>query len=202
VKKVILVFPGAFNPVHNYHIEIAKQSLKQFEIITKVIFVPVGNKYEKAELISGEHRYNMLKMVCKNESNLEVSDIEITRQNQLYTIQTLELIENENKEYDIWLMIGADNLKEFDTWMKYSEILQKYKVLIVSREQKNSLEIILQNKNLCEYKDSFIFLDNEINNINYNQIRKLIKEDKLINKFVSKIVKDYIKEHNLYSKTM
>lgn len=199
MRKVILVFPGAFNPVHNYHIEIAMQSLKQFDVIEKVIFIPVGDKYKKNDLISAKHRYNMLKIACKNNDNLLVSDIELINQKQLYTIETLDIISNENKEYDIWLAIGADNLKEFDTWMKYNKILEKYKVLVISRNHKNSFEILLKNKSLYKYKESFVFLNNDINNISSTQIRNCIKNNLDINNFVPEGIEEYIQQNNIYN---
>lgn len=57
-------FGGCFNPPTNAHINLAKKALKECNL-DKVIFVPIGNFYEKKELISGEHRYNMLKVACK-----------------------------------------------------------------------------------------------------------------------------------------
>lgn len=57
-------FGGCFNPPTNAHINLAKKVLKECKL-DKVIFVPVGNFYDKKELVSGEHRYNMLKIACK-----------------------------------------------------------------------------------------------------------------------------------------
>ncbi len=57
-------FGGCFNPPTNAHINLAQRALKECGL-DKVIFVPVGNFYEKKELISGHHRYNMLKIVCE-----------------------------------------------------------------------------------------------------------------------------------------
>lgn len=57
-------FGGCFNPPTNAHIYLAKKVLKECKL-DKVIFVPVGDFYNKKELISAEHRYNMLKISCK-----------------------------------------------------------------------------------------------------------------------------------------
>ena len=57
-------FGGCFNPPTNAHINLAKRALKECNL-DKVIFVPIGNFYKKNELISGEHRYNMLKIACR-----------------------------------------------------------------------------------------------------------------------------------------
>ena len=116
-KKVIAVFGGSFNPPINSHILLSKQIIENCKMIEKLIFVPVSTKYQKLELESDEHRYNMLKLICENEDKLEVSDIELRQDKQLYTIQTLDLLKKEYKqEYDICFIMGTDNLKELKTW--------------------------------------------------------------------------------------
>jgi len=47
------------------------------------------NEYQKADLISNEHRYKMLKLVCDNNDKFEVSSVEIDSDRPLYTIETL-----------------------------------------------------------------------------------------------------------------
>ncbi len=104
-KKIIAVFGGAFNPPTIAHINLAKQVLKKIENIEKVIFVPVSTKYNKRELASDTDRYNMLKKVCENEEGLEVSSIELDSDRQLYTIETLQKIEEQNPNNYIYFII-------------------------------------------------------------------------------------------------
>ncbi len=62
-------FGGSFNPPTNAHINLAKRALEECEL-DKVIFVPIGDFYEKAGLVSGKHRYNMLKIACERYKEL------------------------------------------------------------------------------------------------------------------------------------
>ncbi len=57
-------FGGCFNPPTNAHINLAKKALKECNL-DKVIFVTVGDFYDKKELVPGKDRYNMLKIACK-----------------------------------------------------------------------------------------------------------------------------------------
>ena len=63
-KKQIVMFGGCFNPPLNSHFSLAEQLVNQYQEIEKIVFVPVNEKYQKISLISNEHRYNMLKLVC------------------------------------------------------------------------------------------------------------------------------------------
>ena len=111
-KKIIAVFGGSFNPPTVAHLNLAKQILEKVENVVKVIFVPVSTKYNKRGLASDEERFDMLKTICNIEKGLEVSSIELESTRQLYTIETLEKIKEQNPENDIYFVLGTDNLKE------------------------------------------------------------------------------------------
>ena len=154
-KKVIAVFGGSFNPPINSHIILAKQIIEKCNAIKKLIFVPVSTKYQKLELASDEHRYNMLKIICENEDKLEVSDIELKQDKQLYTIETLDLIKEQyGKEYDICFIMGTDNLKEIETWENPERLLKDYKIVVLERDNDKLENIIANSTLLIKNKES------------------------------------------------
>ena len=54
------ILGGTFDPPHNAHLEIAKRSIKQFDL-DKVIFIPSGNPWQKKDATPFIHRYEMTK---------------------------------------------------------------------------------------------------------------------------------------------
>ena len=104
-KKQIVMFGGAFNPPLNSHFSLAEQIVNENKQVEKVIFVPVNSLYEKVELISNKHRYQMLKMVCDKNEKFEVSTIEMDSPRPLYTIETLQELQKQYPEYEIAFMI-------------------------------------------------------------------------------------------------
>lgn len=199
-KKVIAVFGGSFNPPINSHIKLAKQIIAKCNIVEKVLFVPVSTKYKKAELANDEHRYNMLKIVCNDEDKLDVSDIELRQNKQLYTIQTLELIKKQYKnKYDIWFVMGTDNLKEIESWNRPEQLLKKYKILVLERENDRLEDIISSIKLLSENRKSLVTI-NGIKRIDLSatMVRNKIKKDEDVSKYLPKEVFEYIKENKLY----
>ena len=70
------IFGGSFNPPHKMHLNIIEELLNT-NILDKIIIVPTGLHYSyKNNLISNEHRYNMLKIMTKHNNKIEVSDFE------------------------------------------------------------------------------------------------------------------------------
>lgn len=105
IKKQIVMFGGSFNPPLNSHFSLAQQILNENNQVEKIIFIPVNSKYEKADLIDNEHRYEMLKLVCDKNEQFEVSRIEIDSTRPLYTIETLQKLKEQYQDYDIAFMI-------------------------------------------------------------------------------------------------
>lgn len=198
-KDTVVVFGGSFNPPINSHFWVAQQVLNEYDQVEKVIFIPVNKKYEKDGLIENEHRYNMLKLVTDKNENFIVSNIDMNGSRSLYTIETLEEIQKQYQDKNVWFLIGSDNLKELHTWKRAEELVSKYKILVMERNEDKILEIIEKNELLSCYKENIIKLDEEIrSNFSSTYIRSQIKKQKSVRYFMPDEVYEYIKKNNLY----
>lgn len=199
-KKVVAVFGGSFNPPINSHMLLAKQIIEKCSNIEKLIFVPVSTKYQKSKLASDEHRYNMLKLICEKEYKLEVSDIELKQDKQLYTIETLDLIKEQyGPEFEIWFVLGTDNLKQIGSWNSPERLLNQYKILVLERENDRVEDLIKDNQLLENYKESLIKIEG-IDKIflSSTMIREKIKNGENIEEFIDREVLKYIRDNKLY----
>lgn len=196
----IVIFGGAFNPPHHLHFMFAEQIVNEIENVEKVIFMPVNSAYQKREaLIDNEHRYNMLKMVCEKNEKFEVSRLEIDSNRPLYTIETLNKIQQENPEKEIIFTMGTDNLKEFYLWNEPQKILDNFKVLILERAEDNMEKIINSNDFLTKNSNSFIKLENNIrSNLSSTFLREKIRKGKSIRYLVPDSVYEYINKNKLW----
>lgn len=199
-KKVLAVFGGSFNPPLNSHFSLAEQIINEYENIHKVMFLPVNSKYNKQGLISNEHRYNMLKLVCDKNDDFILSDLEIKQDVQLATFDTLSLLQKDYPDYKLCFTIGTDNLKTISSWGKVEELLKKFTFLVLERDEDNMDEIIANDEFLIKYKDSFIKLKHNIrSNLSSTFVRDKIKRGKSIRYLTPDEVFYYIKENNLYN---
>ncbi len=192
---MIAVYGGSFNPPTIAHINLAQQ-IASLPYVSKLMIVPVGDGYTKSTLIPGYHRYNMLKQV-ENEK-IVISDIELTSNKLLYTIDTLELIKEKTKE-EVLFVLGTDNLRDITNWKEYKTLLKEYKFLVINRDN-DTLEQVLEDiKELKSYKSKFVpFKDSGANGISSTMLRKKIKAGISINEFTIEKIQQYIKENNLY----
>ena len=198
-KNIIAIFGGSFNPPTIAHIDLAKQILDNIENIEKIIFVPVSTKYNKQGLALDNDRFNMLEEVCKRLDNIEVSSIELDSPRQLYTIETLDMLQEQNKDKQICFIIGTDNLKKLETWHKADELLEKYKVIVLKRDNDDVGKIIKESIFLTKYKEAIINLEN-INPINLSSsyIREKLEKGENISDLVPTEILEDVKK--LYGK--
>ena len=199
-KKILAIFGGSFNPPLNSHFSLAEQMLTEYKNIEKVIFVPVSTKYNKKGLLSNEHRYNMLKMLCDKNEDFEVSDIELVQEEQLDTLRTMELMQKEYPDYTLCFTMGTDNLKLISKWSLAEELVTSFKFLIIERDEDDMDEIIKNDEFLIAHKDSFMKVKENIrSNISSTFVREKIKRGKSIRYLTPDEVYYYIKENNLYN---
>ena len=154
------LFGGCFNPPSKIHIDIAKRILEENNL-DKVIFVPVGDSYNKNELSESKHRYNMLKLAIGDNKNLEVDDIELNIKKKMYAIDVFELLEGKYKEYEMHFIMGSDNFEKMPKWKDYDK-LKKYKYIVVERNKEDISssrirELIKENKNITRYLDEKVY---------------------------------------------
>lgn len=198
-NKRIVIFGGSFNPPLNSHFSLAEQIVNEYENIEKVVFVPVNSKYQKADLLSNTHRYNMLKLVCDKNDDFEVSDIEIKSKRALYTIETLTKLQKKYPNKELLFTMGTDNLKYLDEWKKAEELVSKFKILVLERDEDDMQKIIDENEFLKEHKDSLIKVKNNVrSNLSSTFVRNKIKQGKSIRYLTTDEVYNYINENKLF----
>lgn len=180
-KSGIAVFGGSFNPPTIAHISLAKQVLAKMDNLEKVILVPVSTRYNKNGLASDEIRFNMLEQICAKEPGLEVSRLELDSDKQLYTIETLRKIKQQNPNKQIYFVLGTDNLKELETWHKVYELLSSFKFIVLKRDEDSVSDIIDKSTILKKYESSFFELNGiDTVDLSSSYVRKRIQDGETI----------------------
>lgn len=196
-------FGGSFNPPTYAHINIAKASIEKLGL-DKFFFVPVGNLYNKPDLIDEVYRYDMLKIACKNENNIFVEDIELKKSRNLSALEVFEMIENKYKrdnDIAIFFVMGADNFIKLPNWKNAKELITKYQYIIFERNNSNLRNQIEENELLNKNKFNFHILKLEdYSQISSGNIRTLIKNNdyEKCKEFTKPEIIEYIKMNKLY----
>lgn len=190
-------FGGAFNPPTIAHEKLALEIAEKYNL-DKVYFVPVGNFYNKKDLVDEKERFKMLKLISSDK--IDVLPIEFNMNKNLNTSEALELINNEYKNVDRYFIMGGDNLEKLSSWQNPENCLNGNKFIAIERGKK--ISNIIENDNLLNKysKNIFTLENNNLYTYNSTEVRNAIKEknSEVINKMLNKKVYSYIKIENLY----
>ncbi len=175
------VYMGSFNPPHNGHTKVMDYLIKN-NYVDKLLVIPTLEYWDKSDLVNVNDRIKMLKI-------FENDKIKIDSVHNKY-IYTSELMQELEKEYDceLYLIIGADNIINFDKWKNYQELL-KYNIIIMNR---NNIDISKYTK---KYKNGKFII---VSDYDYVKVSSTDIRGKLDSKYLDKRVLKYIKENNLY----
>jgi nicotinate-nucleotide adenylyltransferase len=128
----LALFGGAFDPIHNAHLQIAREALRQ-NIVDKILFVPSSRPPHKRLHASYEDRYRMIEMALENEPGLAASRLEAGAAPS-YSIDTIERLKPQLSADDrLFFLIGADAFADIQTWKRWRDVVKAVEFIVVSR---------------------------------------------------------------------
>lgn len=195
-KIKVGIMGGTFDPIHNGHLIIAENVRNEFSL-DKILFIPSARPPHKENtLISPAiDRYNMVNLSIASNDHFFSSMIEIDREGQTFTIDTLKQLKKQNKNYELYFIIGQDAMKQIHTWKDYNILFDYANFIVVSRMSYDPKEIKIANS---KFLSRIQFANTPIIEISSTIIRQKVSQKESITYMVDDLVEKYIYKENLY----
>ena len=191
---------GTFDPIHEGHLIIAEQALKQFKLDTVEFipcFQPPTNKNPTANPVD---RLAMVRLALENKPHFRLNDIEIQRQGISYSVDTLTALHQQQPQNTFYFIVGSDVFSQFHTWHEWQSVLMQTHLIVINRKANE----IITPKPIADFLKKthqthkiHILIHKKIP-ISATQIRKEILSNKNNITGLSKQVEAYICEKKLY----
>jgi nicotinate-nucleotide adenylyltransferase len=209
------LFGGSFNPIHLGHLRAAEEDREALKL-DLVYFIPAGAPPHKPNvgLAPAEHRLQMVRLATKGNRHFMVSDSEIRRGGQSYTIDTVRyFLATIRGQAHIHLIMGADQFAGLATWKEGGELVKLCDVAVHARQAEAgeapapiSLAAI-DHFGYIREEDHYVhqsghtlsFVATTFLPISATLVRQTIAARESIRYLVSDDVADYIQRHGLYS---
>ena len=208
MPRIIGVFGGTFDPVHNGHVLTISELLEKLPF-EKILVIPnFQPPHRESSQVSYKHRYEMASMAFKDIPKTIVDSRESLREGPSYAIETVKEIMSEEEGVRVVMIVGSDSFVDIHSWYKWQDLINLVDFVIMKRpdlplsknkKAKDLVSVKRFKKDLFEDSKLNIF-EIEVTpfKISSSSIREKIVKGKKIDHLVNTLVKEYIKKHGLY----
>jgi nicotinate-nucleotide adenylyltransferase len=197
------IFGGTFDPIHFGHLVLAEQCREQCQL-DQVWFVPAAQPPHKLNVAisSGKARCEMVEFAIAGNAAFRLSRAELDREGPSFTVTTLEQMQSDDASFKLFLLIGADSLRDLPHWREPTRILELATIVAVNRgdlplPDRSELRTVcgdLADKRIVGVNMPAI-------DLSATDIRHRVSEGRSIRYLVPRAVEVYIHEHRLYRAT-
>jgi|TARA_B110001452_G_scaffold135743_1_gene112802 nicotinate-nucleotide adenylyltransferase len=169
-KIKIGILGGTFDPAHKGHLEISKQAKKRFELKNIIWAITKQNPFKNESKSNLRNRMLFAKKLIGKNNYIKI----IFYEDKIGSNRTIDLIKhlNKDKKFEIYFIMGADNLINFHKWYKWKSIIKKCSILVFDRQgyKTKSLKSVTFNR---VNKKKLTFINFKKVNISSSQLRKI-----------------------------
>ena len=170
-KKKIGILGGTFDPAHKGHLSISKEAKKRFGIDKIIWAVTKKNPFKDESSLSLYKRINFAKKFTQLYPFIKVKYFEDKIKSNR-TVDLIKYIKKNNKNTDIYFIMGADSLINFHKWKNSDLISSICNILVFDRDRYKSKS--LSSKSFKKYsKKSLKFIKFNKVNISSSKLRKI-----------------------------
>lgn len=198
-KSKIGLFGGTFDPPHIGHLILASEAADQFKL-SKLLWVltPTPPHKQGQSITSVEHRIAMVELSITDNPTFQLSHIELNRLGPHYTVDTVDLILQQEPDSEITLLLGGDSLKDLPTWKNNIELVSKVHQIGVMRRPGDTFDHSTLFTTIPGLQEKLIFIRTLLHTLSSREIRRRAKENLAYQYYVLPTVYEYIETNQLY----
>jgi len=198
--KNIGVLGGAFNPLHEGHLQLAEFSTQYFD---EIWLMPAYSHPHNKKMLSAQHRFIMCNLALRKrrsylDRKITISDFEMRDKITEGTFQTMWELITQHSNCKFSFIIGQDNADTLDTWFQAEQLKMLVPFLVIPRQgyaRNHDLDVWYSNGH-HRYISQIAERD-AIMEISSTEIREQLSQGKKPDAITESVFK-YIKEHRLY----
>lgn len=195
------VMGGTFNPIHLGHLMIAEEARQAFHL-KKVLFVPSYITPNKDVCgATAEQRLAMTRLATADNPYFTVSDMEMRRRGNSYTVDTLRLLkEIYGPSHSLYFISGTDTIHDLHNWNNPEEILSLCQFIGATRPD-GSEQIDSITSSFGELGKNILKLPVPTMEISSTELRRRIRLGLSVRYMMPSAVVEYIRKNGVYQCT-
>lgn len=198
--KRVGIMGGTFDPIHYGHLLLAQAAIEA-EHLDEVLFIPSGTPWLKdsSQVLNKKTRVSMTGIAIEDNPKFALSTIEIDREGNSYSYETLEILREKNPATCYYFILGADSLMEIEKWKHPDRLMKSCTLLTAVRDDCNMAALEKQISYLKDKYDASVeILPTKRIDISSTDIRQKTREGKSIRYLLPDQVMEFIEKNHIY----
>ncbi len=170
--------------------------------LDRVVFIPSAVPPHKRNvgITDARHRLAMLILAVGALPGLEVSTVELDRGGVSYTVDTVTALRESHPDWDLWLLVGMDSLRELHLWHRVEDLLGLCTVATLERPGVDRPLDVIPGLS-AEWSRRLLrnVVAGRPMNVSSSAIRSRIAKSQPFGYLVPPAVEAYIRLHRLYA---
>jgi nicotinate-nucleotide adenylyltransferase len=194
------IFGGTFDPIHIGHLVLAEQCREQCQL-DEVWFVPAAQPPHKRDAVisPAKARCEMIEFAISGQPQFQLCTAEIDRAGPSFTVTTLEQLHSKHPDHELFLLIGADSLRDLPLWREPRKILELATVVAVNRGGRPEPDRTMINDRLgSDIHSRLRFVEMPGIDVSASDIRRRVASGRSIRYLVPRAVETFIHQRNLF----
>lgn len=197
------ILGGTFNPIHTGHLMLAEW-VRDALALEEVWFIPTGSSYMKdsREILPGLERLHMAELAARAHPGFKCLDIEVVREGNTYSYETLEAFRRRWPEDAFYFIVGADCLFAIEGWREPERIFRNCTLAAAVRGDVFLSEMEQKKRELeerfCGSREEILLVPFLNLPISSTLIRQRIRQGRSIRYLVPDEVITYLEEKGFY----
>ena len=195
------ILGGTFDPIHVAHLIIAEEARVRLAL-EEVVFIPAGQPWlKKHQPVSpAQLRLQMVQIAVASNPFFRVSSIEIDRLGPTYSVDTLEVLQEEwGKNTEVFFILGVDSLRELPKWKEPKRLLKLCTPAVFSRPEHGDMTLAELDELIPGASKKVKVLADPRIGVSGRDIRRRVARGISIRYLVPEGVERFILEHGLYA---
>lgn len=200
MPKRIALFGGTFDPIHNGHVELAREFaalLSLDKVVVMPTFIPPHKL--KNDMAPATCRLAMCRLACAPYEELTVSDMEINRRGASFTVLTLEQLHSQYPNAELFLLTGADMFLTLGTWYRFADIARLATICAAPRDAADAASLRAHATKLEALGARCVVADFTVPAWSSTMVRERLRSGEVPCDMIPAEVADYIAAHQLYT---
>jgi nicotinate-nucleotide adenylyltransferase len=203
---------GTFDPVHYGHLD-AADAAREALALDEILFIPSHDPPHRPidPRASRFHRFALTALGVNERPDYFVSEIELARKGQSYTVETLRALHTQGwNALQLFFILGADAFAEIATWKAFPAVLDAAHFVVIARPGTTLEQALARTPELRTRADAtpatadvstetrILLVQANTRDVSSTAIRNRISAGLPIDDLVPSPVARHIRKHHLY----